>query len=183
MNAATFTKITRSIIYVDDAVYLGLMCLIPILFILTLIKGKEALADFTEVSLRLVRLACVVFFAIVIANISFARWNNNESERDFIIAFINGPHWYQIVIPFVNYGILPLLLFIPALKRNFYSAFVIALLWIVSIQWLNYQANIFNNRPAFEQHLEWSEFGTKISLFLGIYVLYLVIYLNSKQRG
>lgn len=182
MNAADFSKITRSIIYVDDAVYLGLMFLIPILFVLLLLKGKEFMNDFAEVSMRLVRLACLVFFAIVIANISFARYNNNEAERDFIISFINGPHWYQVVIPFINYGVLPLLLFIPAFKRNFNVAFGIALFWIISIQWLNYQANIFNNRPGFEQNMNWSEYGTKISMFLGIYVLYLVIYLNRKQK-
>ena len=181
MNAADFSKITRSIIYVDDSVYLGLMTLIPILFVLMLIKGKQKLVVYAEVSMQLARIACLVFFAIVIANISFARFNNNEAERDFIISFINGPHWYQVVLPFFNYGILPLLLFIPALKRNFNVAFVIALFWIISIQWLNYQANVFNYRPGFEQNIQWSEFGAKISLFAGIYLLALMLFLNKKE--
>lgn len=166
MNIFSIPSLIRLMIYFSDSLFIGLKVMIPILFVLVVIKINFKKFDINGViktANMLLLLAATLFLLPMAVNIFTAWYSENEFEREMIITILTGPNWYQVVIPILTYGILPQLLWIKKLRSTIYSSFNIIILSFIGTLLVNYLST--TTHGLFED-IDWVEMGWKVGLFV-----------------
>lgn len=114
----------------------------------------------------------MLFILTMISNIFLAWSSGNEAERDMMIAFTTGPHWYQFFFPVLNYAILPLVLWVRTLRTSPYPVIVIVFVWFTTYFLTDYLVSLEQKNMGFKNEFDYQQYLIKTGVFLIFFTLF-----------
>jgi hypothetical protein len=188
MNSFSLSSFIHFPAFISDSIFQGLKFLIPLLFIL----------EFFNVSLKQLKLSTVIisanvllliggtlFLGVMTTNLSMSWYHGNEFEKDFLVNVITGPHWFQFVIPLLNFALLPHLMWFKKLRSITTVSVLLVTWWIVSNYYINYLSN--NERLIHSVHDLHTGFFTieyveKAIIFIALLTITFTIFSRRKNK-
>jgi hypothetical protein len=127
----SYATVLHSLLFVSDSIFEGLKILFPLIFLFKLFPWyKNFKLPCIVLSANILLLSGSILFLIVITfNFFMTQYSGNESEKEFFISIITGPHWFQFVIPLINFAILPEILWIKKIRNSFFPSFIVIIWW------------------------------------------------------
>jgi len=178
------SQTVHALVYVSDSIFIGLKVVVPLFFIawiINLFLKKIELKLFVS-SLQWLMICAGILFLLAISSNTFLAWySGNEDEKEMIISFATGPHWYQFFTPLFNYAILPIILWLRFMRRNIYALFVIVLLWYVT----TYVVEAVNHARGFNaMEPDIGESINKMIVFLVAFIfIFLIVRYKAIRKG
>ncbi len=168
MSDFNFTDITRTIVFFVDSLFIGLKFAVPVLFIIHLLSRKSNHRDL-QICIRsanqLMILGGFLFIFTISANVMRAVSSDNEAERDMMIAFATGAHWYQFFFPIINYAILPLALWFRESRKTITVAMAIVSVWIITPFIIDYLMSLEGQNAVFSNKIDYHDYFLKLLVF------------------
>ena len=129
----------------------------------------------------------VLFLMAVLSDLLTAAYAEDQGKWEFMHAMITGPHWYQVVIPFIVYAILPQMMWFRKLRRNIIISLLIVLVWFGAFYTVRYITQLEGIKiplPDLGIQALFSQYGMKIFIqAILISVTYLFIVKKEKSIG
>lgn len=178
MNVRIISEFISILVFVTDSFFIGLKVLVPVLFILVTInlqnKWKQ-LPVMIKIANKMLLFSGVLFLCTMIFTAGRAWLSDNEAERDIILSFINGPHWYQFFMPIFNYALLPMLLWFKFLRKGINTAFNIVMLWFITYFLVDYINHRDPSMSGFRNETDVMEYVYKAIVFLMAFMVFYFI--------
>jgi hypothetical protein len=139
MSHLQIAEIIHFLFDVSDVFFTGLNIAIPLVFIIFLLK-KWMLIDVALLirATNILLLITGLIFLVALISDSVIKILTDDTEgKEFIMSMLLGPHWYQVVLPLINYAILPQLEWRKANRNSIILSMVIVTIWLGSL-WIIY---------------------------------------------
>ena len=176
MSSYSFSSFLHWCSFLSDSIFLGLKFLVPLIFFLFIFK--VSIRQFNLSCLTIAINSCLLiggtlFLSTIIINMGKAWYSGNESERDFLISMITGPHWFQLVIPIFNYALLPNLMWFKNLRKSIFVSFALVICWYTSFFVMNYLTNKseIHSIHASQNEFPIVEYAAKTVIFLSLLLI------------
>jgi hypothetical protein len=190
MNSNYLANILHILIFLSDGLFWSLKIFIPVIFILSLFRknSNEKLINYIILSLNNMLLIAGLFFLFtIITNTTMAWYNQNEFEKQIIISSIQGPKWYQYVIPTFNFALLPNILWFKKIRSSIYFSFCIVLFWIITSNIVGYLSK--EKEYILASHAEQNSFslsehyGHLVIFFVGFCLVFPLVRKMNNSTG
>lgn len=134
MDSFPIWDLLRFLFRVSDIFFTGLKIWVPVLFLLfifrvAIIRRHQSIIWGTNI---LFLISGVIFTLGFLLDNILSTLSEGSEKIDFIINLLSGPHWYQYVIPVINFAVLPHLLWSSKLRQTIYTSFGIVIIWILT---------------------------------------------------
>jgi molybdopterin-containing oxidoreductase family membrane subunit len=150
MNIPSLYDILGVTGFLADSIFVGLKIFVPVLLVLQVFNLGFRNLNFRTLALSLnilLLISGILFLLTIGVNACFAWFSGNEFEKEIIISVATGPTWFQFMIPFFIYGVVPHFLWIPKFRRTIYSTGIIVVMWFAAYfitAWLSHVKSSFN---------------------------------------
>jgi hypothetical protein len=177
MSSYALPDVLHAMVFLSDSIFTGLKIFVPVLFALQLFRSHRLSVNFDSAiiaSNTLILSSGFFFLCSIISNTTMAWTSGNESERNLIISFVTGPHWYQFIIPVFNYGILPNFMWFKKFRKSIALSFSIVSWWLLSSYVISsLDKNNSKTHIYLSEKFPFEEYAWKLAIFL---VLFLIVY-------
>jgi hypothetical protein len=188
MNSFSLSSFIHFPAFISGSIFLGLEFLIPLLFIL----------EFFNVSLKQLKLSTVIisanvllliggtlFLCVMTTNISMSLYHGNDFEKDFLVNAITGPHWFQFVIPVLNFALLPHLMWFKKFRSTTTVSLLLVAWWIVSNYYINYlskKESVIHSAHDLHTGFFTIEYVEKAIIFIALLTITFTIFNGRKNN-
>jgi hypothetical protein len=188
MNAFFISAVLPALVFVSDSIFSGLKILVPVVFLLRIFKIKLRQPDLGSliISANYLLLVGGILFTITILSTAFRTWFYSDGfERSALVDTLSGPNGFQFILPVLNYVLLPNVMWIKKLRRNFNSSFVIVLIWIVSyflVDYFTHTREYILSSSAHHAAIRLDQQLEKAAVFISLLFLFYFIVCKRSER-
>jgi hypothetical protein len=176
----------KAIVYLADGIFQGYKWFMPLMVVFYFLRDRISIVsavDLLKVMNRTLLAGMFLFLFSMISHVLLAWYSDNVAERELILSFATGPHWYQFYHPIFSFGLLPMLMLVRSFRSNVLISVVIVLVWILSQELVIYLTNLNSPFAAMKPRFDKLELASKLCLFLAIFVFMYMLDLRRKPAA
>lgn len=189
MNSSFLISLFHWFNYIADSLFTGLKIFGPLVFLFKLFDVSIKYPDFNlliKAMNTLMLTGAIMFMTGIIANYYMMSHSENPMDKEFMVNLITGPHWFQLAIPVLLYGVLPNMFWIKKLRNSINTAMILVVSWFAGFYLIDYlsfkdENNIFQHERPLRFPIDLSV--EKSIVFVTLLILfYLILSWKEKRK-